>query len=284
MRKKNVEEQEIPLEISLPQVKKGRLIAYILGTEPMIVNRMAEKAKQQLLQPPPKKNQADKSSSPKHMVLEEFRAAAHMLQTGPTLLALPSMCFKGALRNAALDLPGTKKAVIGRLTYVEGEMVSIYGIPQLLMSVVRNSDINRTPDIRSRPILPKWAAKLSISYVVPLIQDKVIMGLLQAGGIYIGVGDFRSEKGLANYGQFKPVSANDPELLEILKTGGRKAQEAAMLSPTFYNAETEELYHWYNKEMVRRGFTKTLQMGTQEASTTKPNGQEVEESSESQLA
>src|SRR6266700_3451967 len=135
MRKKNEERSEVQLEITLPQVKKGRIIAYVLGTEPMISNRMAEKAKHELLQPAPKKNQADKRSSPKHRPLEEFRAAAHLMQTGPTLLGMPSMCFKGALRNAALDLPGTKKAVIGRLTYVEGEMVSIYGIPQLLMSV-----------------------------------------------------------------------------------------------------------------------------------------------------
>lgn len=42
-----------------------------------------------------------------------------------------STSFKGAIRSAALDMPGAKKAQIGRLTYIAGDFVGIYGVPKL---------------------------------------------------------------------------------------------------------------------------------------------------------
>jgi hypothetical protein len=245
--------KEEELELSIPDIKQNKLQICVLG-QSLIQNKFSDHSMREILQPSPKKNKAVKQSGPKHWVLEEYRAAAHTLESGPTYLGMPSLCFKGALRNAALDIPGATKAQIGRLTYVEGDYVEIYGIPQMYMDIVRNSDPGHTPDVRTRPRLRSWAAKLTISYVAPLLQEKIVVGLLSAGGIICGVGDFRAEKGLSNNGQFKLVNAHDPDFLQIVKTGGRKAQMAAMENPTFYNKESENLYHWYIDEMKRRGF------------------------------
>jgi hypothetical protein len=43
-----------------------------------------------------------------------------------------------------------------------------------------------------------------------------------------------------------------------VKTGGREAQEQAMQTPEFYNAETEELYSWFNEEADRLGKLKAV--------------------------
>lgn len=257
----------------IPDILRNKLELCVIGDSPLLMNRFAMKALQEILQPSLKKNKADKQSGPKHFPLQEFKSAAHILKDeGPTYLAMPSLCFKGAIRNAALDIPGMTKAQIGRLTWVEGEHVPIWGIPQMHLGIVRNSDPGHTPDVRTRPILRRWAAKLTISYVAPLLQPKPILALLQAGGIFIGVGDFRAQKGLGNFGQFRMVAPSDSEFKDIVKNGGRKAQIAAMMNPTFYDEQSEELYNWYVKEINRRGFDKVKPPSTQGILAGSENG------------
>jgi len=158
------------------------------------------------------------------------------------------------MRTAALDLPGAKKSQIGRLTYIAGEFVGIYGVPQIFSTVVRSADMNRTPDVRTRCIVPHWAAVASITFVKPIMREQAIANLIAAAGITVGIGDFRPEKGAGNYGQFTVVGADDERLTHLMKTGGRAAQIAAMEDPAAYDEQTEELLAWFDVEVRRRGF------------------------------
>lgn len=243
-------------EIQIIEINTGTITVAVVGTTPLILNRMAEKAKHELLLPKGKKTAAEKASSLKHDPLAEFRASPVRLRddNASTLLALPSTAFKGAMRTAALDLPGAKKSQIGRLTYIPGEFVGIYGVPEVFSTIVRSADMNRTPDVRTRCIVPKWAAVLSITFVRPIMREQAIANLLAAAGITVGVGDFRPEKGAGNYGQFEVVGADDPRLLEIMAAGGRDAQLEAMDNPEAYDEDTEELLSWFDVEVRRRGF------------------------------
>ena len=243
-------------EIQIIQVNTGTITVAVVGTTPLILNRLSEKAKRELLLPAPKKTAADKASKLKHDPLEEFRASPVTLrdEAEPTLLAMPATAFKGAMRTAALDLPGAKKSQIGRLTYIGAEYVGIYGVPKVYSTIVRSADMNRTPDVRTRCIVPRWAAVMSITFVKPIMREQAIANLLAAAGITVGVGDFRPEKGAGNYGQFEVVGMDDQRLLEIMKTGGRAAQVEAMADPESYDDETDELLAWFNVEVRRRGF------------------------------
>lgn len=243
-------------EIQIIEVRTGTITVAVVGTTPLILNRLAEKARRELLMPAPKKTAADKAANLKHNPIEEFRASPVRVREddAPTLLAMPATAFKGAMRTAALDLPGAKKSQIGRLTYIPGETVGVYGLPKVYSTIVRSADMNRTPDVRTRCIVPKWAALLSITFVKPIMREQAIANLLAAAGITVGVGDFRPEKGAGNYGQFEVVSADDPRLIEIMQTGGRAAQLAAMDSPEAYDDDTEELLSWFDVEVRRRGF------------------------------
>ena len=138
------------------KVSTGVFDCCILGTSPLILNRMSEKAKHELLLPRGRKTAVEKAMSLKHDPFAEYRASAHTLKNEQesTLLAIPATAFKGAIRTAALDMPGAKKAQIGRLTYIPGEYVGVYGLPRLFMSIVRSADMNRTPDVRTRAIVP----------------------------------------------------------------------------------------------------------------------------------
>lgn len=249
--KKNTPNVEVT---NILEVVRSSIDCFILGTSPIILNRMSQKAQHQLLFPAPRRGAVERATSLKHVPIEEYRASAYTLkdEKQPTLLAILATAFKGALRSAALDMPGAKKAQIGRLTYVEGDMVGIYGVPKLFMSTVRSADINKTPDIRTRAIVPEWACKLRITYVEPLIRQQAVVNLLGAAGITIGVGDGRPEKGAMSYGQFKIVRPDDADFKRIVKEGARKAQQAALESPVCYDDETTELLSWFETELAAR--------------------------------
>lgn len=249
-----VKKSSEPVELVFDRVATESVEVGILGTNPFIANRMSEKARQQLLLPAGRKNAAARAASLKHDPFDEFRRSPYRLSDpeSPTLVGVMASAFKGAMAVAALDLPGASRAQIGRLVFVEGELVPLYGEPKLLMSVTRSADINKTPDIRTRAILPRWAAIITIRYVVPLIKQASVINLLIAAGVTAGVGDWRPEKGKGSYGQFEVTNPNDPRVQRIIQDGGRIVQERAMAEPRPYDVETEDLLDWYEGEYLRR--------------------------------
>jgi hypothetical protein len=244
-------------EISIMEIQRGILDVCILGTSPIILHCMSEKAGQELLFPSPKKTSADKQSTLKHRPIEEFRASPYFMEDedAPTHLALLPSMFKRALGTAALDMPGSNKSQIGRLVYVRGERTPLWGMPRVFMSIVRNSDIARTPDVRTRAILPEWACRLTIEFTMPILRQQSIINLLAAAGMVSGAGDWRQEKGSGSYGAFKLVAPDDPDFVRITKTMGRAAQVGAMENPIAYNTETSKMLAWFDVELHRRGFT-----------------------------
>lgn len=255
MAKKNVVETAKSETISeILQVSTGVLECYIVGTSPLILNRMSEKAKHELLMPKGRKNAAERATSLKHIPVDEYRASAHTLKDDaqPTLLAIPSTAFKGSIRTAALDMPGAKKAQIGRLTYIAGEYVGVYGVPRLFMSITRSADMNKTPDVRTRAIVPTWACRVNITFVQPLIRAQAVANLLAAAGITVGVGDWRPEKGAGSYGQFRIADKDDAEYKAIVKAGGRAEQVEALEVPVPYDDESAELLSWFDDERGKR--------------------------------
>jgi hypothetical protein len=243
-------------ETVIMEVSRGTIEFCILGTRPLILNRMSQKVWHELLAPAGRKTAADKASTMKHNPIEEYRASAGQISDprAPTLLCMLPTAFKRAMGSAALDMPGANKSQIGRLVYVEGEQLPIYGLPQVFMAITRSSDINRTPDVRTRAILPEWACRLKITFTTPILREQSIINLLAAAGFQSGVGDWRQEKGSGSYGSFKLVSADDPDFVRIVKTQGRAAQQGGLDFPSAYNAETEELLGWFDTEVKRRGF------------------------------
>lgn len=241
-------------EIFVTKVEQTELTFFILGTAPLICNRMSEKARMELLLPKGRMTAADKASNLKHNPLAEYRASPYTnsADDAPTRLQLLSSMFKKSMMTAALDLPGAKKAQIGRLVYVVGDRVDLYGKPELMMAVTRSADMNRTPDIRSRAILREWACVITVKFITPIIRETSIANLLVGAGVTAGVGDYRVEKG-GSYGTFEIVDADNVNLTRILKLG-RKAQDDALADPQCYDDETESLLSWYNSELPKRGF------------------------------
>jgi len=223
---------------------------------------MSAKVEKQLLLPPKRMTAADKATHEKHNVLEEFRNSIYrsLDDDAPTLITLKATAIKKATMGAALDIPGAQKRQMGRLMRMEGthrpDEMAVFGIPEMMMSVTRSADMNRTPDVRTRAIIPQWCAVITVKHIEPLLKGPVVAKLMAAAGLTQGLGDWRTEKGSGNYGAFSLAEKDDPLVKLIMEAGGRKEQIAAMENPAFYDSETENLYSWYQDERVRRGFKK----------------------------
>lgn len=243
-------------EITIMEVVKGRMDFCILGTSPFICNRMSQKVWFELLAPKGRKTAADKAGSMKHDPIKEFRDSPYRTASpnAPALLAVPTSAFKGAMGTAALRTPGVKKTEIEQLITVDWDDSPLYGIPKVFMAITRSADMNKTPDVRTRAILPEWACKLSVTFVKPILREQAVANLLAAAGFISGVGDWRQEKGSGSYGGFKLVSADDADFNRIISTMGRKEQQAALDEPEAYNEETAEMLAWFDVEIRRRGF------------------------------
>jgi len=238
--------------IEVDPLRVGSITVWLKGRTPLICNRMAGKAMRELLCPRGRKGKAEKEQTLKHDPLTEFRNSMGVRHgKGRTRLTFPSPAVKGAMATAALETKGTNKTQIGRLVWVKDYTCDLYGIPQLFMSVVRSADMNKTPDVRTRAILAEWCMPVTIQFVQPQMTETAIAQLLSNGGIIVGIGDFRQEKGKGNFGQFDVVT--EAECKAIIKNGGLAQQDAAIKNPVTFDAESAELLAWFETEVDRRG-------------------------------
>jgi len=241
--------------IEVSPIKTRTVEVAIIGTRPFIMNRQSEKVKRELLLPSGRKTNADRASSLKHDPLAEYRAAPYRLpDDAPVLLGTPASAFKKGMMTAALRLPGVRKTEIAQLLWVEGDLIPIYGVPELFMSVTRSADINRTPDIRTRCIVPEWATAIRVTYATPILNESSVINLLVAAGQFSGIGDWRPEKGAGTYGQYSVTNGEkDEDFQRIIETGARAIQEENMLHPNMYDIDTAEMFDWYMTEVHARG-------------------------------
>lgn len=242
-----------PVTIDIQPIRQGKISVCLLGVAPLFHHAMAEKARRVLLLGGTKKNAAEKAATIKHVPIDEYRNSVYVTDEGETRVAMPAPAFKGVLRTAALDTPGTKRTEIGRLCWVEGISVGIYGIPELAMSIVRSADMARTPDVRTRAVMREWAAEITISFVEPNLNASSIVNLLAHGGSSCGVGDWRQEKGSGSYGRFQIVNADHADFVRVKAHGGRAAQIAALENPGFYDAQSEDMFAWHETEVAKKG-------------------------------
>jgi len=253
------------VSIEVQELQRETFEVVVLGEAPLISNAMSAKAQQQLLLPPRKKTAADKASTLKHQPYAEFMRSMYTARSddSDTLVVVKSTAPKRAIMGAALDMPGATKSQIGRLMFVEGihatDEIGIFGVPEMMMSVVRSADMAKTPDVRTRAIFPTWCAKLRVTYAVPLLNQRTVANLLAAAGMTQGIGDWRVEKGSGNYGRFQVVDPQHPVVRMLMETGNREAQIEAIKNPAYYDSETEELAGWYDSEIERRGMTGLLE-------------------------
>jgi|GEM_PF-463769 len=236
--------------VEIQEIQMEEVRFHLVGTSPMIMHRFSQKAWRELLYPSVRENRASLEQKLKHDPMSEYRGAFYRNRDtkAKALFHIPNGAFHGALAAAALDMPGAKKAQIERLTRVTDVNIDLFGIPEIFCSMVRNSDMAHTPDVRTRPIFPQWACSVSIRYVKNIVTHRTISNLFGAAGAIVGIGDWRGQKG-GPYGGWKLVSEGEKEYKAILAKQGRAAQLKAYEKPAFFDEDTSDILIWFENEV-----------------------------------
>lgn len=188
------------------------LVVPIVGTTPLIINRFTEKAKRQMLdnmqgrklQKEPKDPQAD------------YEAAFYRLPDGA--YGCPSEAFWQATISAARFYRGaTMTALRQYIQPFRGEsgtdgkmLVRIDGEPRMREDVVR---VGRGTDLRYRPEFSEWRTALIVPFVSSAITRASVLSLIDAGGVGVGVCEWRPEKN----GPFGTYRIDPDREVEVLR-------------------------------------------------------------------
>ena len=242
-------------EIIIEQPKLITMGFKILGTSPFIYNRNHNWM--DLIIKPPKKTTQQMQSTPRSDPYEDYRLSCYRSANDkdPTLLVVPARMFKAAMKRAAIDIQGLDMTVTGRLIWVEGEDLPLYGIPQLLMAPMRQAGKAKTPMLSTRAVVPAWATEIQITFDGGILTETSVANLLARAGIFCGVGDSRQEKGYSSFGQFEAVSANNLNWKRVVKESTRIHQASALDSPNppTYDEFTADHLRWFDELAKTRG-------------------------------
>jgi hypothetical protein len=183
---------ETPIVV-IDRLAAETIVVPIIGTTPLIVNRFSEKAKRQMLDA----MQGRKSPKTVKNPEEEYKAAFYRFADGGS--GIPVIAFKAATVGGARFYRGVTMKELKQFFFVRGEpgvdgqaLARIEGEAHMREDVVR---VGRGgTDLRYRPEYPEWKTTLTITYVTSSITRGSILSLLDAGGMGVGVGEWRPEK------------------------------------------------------------------------------------------
>lgn len=184
----------------------------ILGTAPLIVHRFADKAKRQMLDAMQGRKSPKEPKNPD----AEYEASFYRLKDGGP--GFPVIGFKqatiGAARFYGKDITMT---ALKQFMFFRGEIGSdgqqlarLDGEPRMREDVVR---VGRGgADLRYRAEFPEWTTTLEVIFVKSVITRTSILSLIDAGGMGVGVGEWRPEKDGA-FGTYRIDPTRDVEVV-----------------------------------------------------------------------
>ncbi len=191
---------DAPVAIQINKIDTETLHVPITGTAPLIVNNFSEKARRQMLDTQQGKKKVKQVRDPQ----AEYEAAFYRIATDDgDKYGFPVTAFKAATIGAArfYDKSVTMTALRqylfmnGVMTKADAQMlVHIDGEPEMREDIVRLGGAARQADLRYRPMFPAWSTLLTVTYVRSSIDRNSVLSLIDAGGIGIGVGEWRPEK------------------------------------------------------------------------------------------
>jgi hypothetical protein len=81
-------------------------------------------------------------------------------------------------------------------------MVVLNGNPRMREDYVRLAGVNHPADLRYRGCFDEWSATLYVSYTRNLLDRESLISLIEAGGMGVGVGEWRPERN-GEFGTFQ---------------------------------------------------------------------------------
>lgn len=192
--------------IRIKQLDAETLSVPIVGTAPLIVNNWSEKARKQMLDNMQGKKNPKEVKNPQ----AEYEATLYRIYKGPSrartvksveAYGFPVIAFKAATVSAArffdksISMTALRQFLFfkGTLTKADHqELVEIKGSPEMREDAVKVGVSGH--DLRYRAQFWPWSAVLTITYVKNSIDKDSVLSLIDAGGLGVGVGEWRPER------------------------------------------------------------------------------------------
>lgn len=205
--------------IQIDRIAAETIRVPIVGTSPLIVHNFSEKSKRQMLEAQQGRKRLKETRDPH----AEYEAAFYRIADsgGGTRYGFPVTAFKAATTGAArfygksISMTALRQFMFmrGILTDADPQqLVEIDGEPRMREDVVRLGGPSRSADLRYRPEFPIWSTTLEVTFVTSSISRQSVLSLIDAGGLGIGVGEWRPEK-RGEFGTYQIDQAREIEVM-----------------------------------------------------------------------
>lgn len=189
---------------------------------PLVEHRFAEKARKEMIGkqmgtlPAKKKDKRDPKA--------EFEASLHIIQSGKFTyksndelglgeveftgkIGFPAYGIKAAIVAAARNVDDLPMTLLRGAMFIRGDENDLVEIEyQKLFMREDIVTIGRgITDLRYRPDIRGWKAKLQIEYNADVLSADQIVNLLEIAGFSVGLGEMRPGKTGGTYGRFKVI-------------------------------------------------------------------------------
>lgn len=199
-------------QVNISRIDTEHMFVPIVGTSPLIMHKFSEKAKRQMLDAQQGRKSPKVSRDPE----ADYQASFYRTKNG---YGFPAIAFKactiGAARFFGKDVKMTelRQFLFFRGIVSENDpqsLVEIVGEPRLREDIVRLG-MSGT-DLRYRAEFVEWSATLEIIYVRSALTQSSVLSLVDAGGMGVGVGEWRPEK-KGDFGTFAVDPSRDVEII-----------------------------------------------------------------------
>jgi len=198
-------------DIEIDKIAAETLRVPIVGTSPLIVHRFSEKARRTMLDAMQGRKSPKEAKNPEAEYEQAFYRFADDSYGFP-VIAFKAATVGGARFYSGVTMTSLKQSLFfrGQLG-VDGQMLAkIEGEPRMREDVVR---VGRGgADLRYRPEFQKWSTVLEVVYVQSALTRSSVLSLIDAGGMGVGVGEWRPEKD-GDFGTYRIDPDRDVEVI-----------------------------------------------------------------------
>jgi hypothetical protein len=187
-----------PTNIVIKRLGTQRLLIPIIGTAPLIMHRWSEKARRELLQ----SQQGFKKEKTPLDPVAEYEASAYRIQVDgePESYGFPALGFKSAtVETFRFFDKSVTKVMLQQSLYFKGifsksepmSLIRIEGEPEMREDIVT---VGMGTQPRYRAMFTEWSATLDVRFVTATLNRDTVLDLVDSGGNFVGVGEWRPEK------------------------------------------------------------------------------------------
>lgn len=181
--------------VAINRIGTETLRVPLVGTAPLIVHKFSEKSKRQML------DAMQGRKSPKEPKNPEGEYEAAFYRHDDDGYGFPVIAFKAASVSACRFFGKAMPMTLARqCIFMDAEFSKRDGqkLARIIGEPHMREDVTRVgmggTDLRYRPEFTEWQTEIEVTYVKSMLTRESVLSLIEAGGMGVGIGEWRPEK------------------------------------------------------------------------------------------